>query len=393
MRKKILLLGSTGSIGRSSLNIIRNYQSKLEIVALSTNKNVRLIIKQSKEFGVKNLIINDFQSYKKILNYGLNKKIRIFNNISDFLSLPSSDPVPAQIKSMLVMAATKNVTNLFGLDIDASRPTLEDQDSDEPSENVSVKIFGEEDNYQATGDPMKIYAKFMAFWMNYKQISVIEYLSGFENLKQIIPQEVTSLDPSRYNKFKMPTWSPITREIINRIEKEDTSILCRVRNYTLQEYVETLIPSALKTPQGYDDQVFDFPVYNEYFILGPQIAEETTPNPTKKTSENECHEHTYYVDPKGNGWTSVAEHPESKDVKHRHQILNFVVQSAQSDCYPECEIKYGVKGAPPHIHELLGEETTTTTTTSQSSQGSTTGMSSRSSMAMGTSSTSGGSSY
>ena len=87
MRKKILLLGSTGSIGKSSLNIIRNYKSKLEIVALSTNKNIKLIIKQSKEFKVTNLIINDFESYKKILNFGLNKKIKIFNNISDFLKI------------------------------------------------------------------------------------------------------------------------------------------------------------------------------------------------------------------------------------------------------------------------------------------------------------------
>ena len=87
MKKKILLLGSTGSIGKSSLNIIRNYKSKLEIVALSTNKNIRLIIKQSIEFKVKNLIINDFESYKKVLQYGLNKKIRIFNNISDFLKI------------------------------------------------------------------------------------------------------------------------------------------------------------------------------------------------------------------------------------------------------------------------------------------------------------------
>ena len=87
MKKKILLLGSTGSIGKSSLKIIRNYKSKLEIVALSTNKNLRLIIKQSKEFKVKNLIINDFESYKKILSYGLNKKILIFNNISDFLKI------------------------------------------------------------------------------------------------------------------------------------------------------------------------------------------------------------------------------------------------------------------------------------------------------------------
>ena len=87
MKKKILILGSTGSIGKSTLNIIRNYKSKLEVVALSTNKNVRLIIKQSKEFDVKNLIINDFQSYKKILKYDLNKRIRIFNNISDFLNI------------------------------------------------------------------------------------------------------------------------------------------------------------------------------------------------------------------------------------------------------------------------------------------------------------------
>ena len=87
MKKKILLLGSTGSIGRSSLNIIRNYKSKIEIVALSANKNIKLIIKQSKEFKVKNLIINDFESYKKILNSGLNKKIKIFNDISAFLKI------------------------------------------------------------------------------------------------------------------------------------------------------------------------------------------------------------------------------------------------------------------------------------------------------------------
>ncbi|WP_075521615.1 hypothetical protein [Candidatus Pelagibacter communis] len=87
MKKKILLLGSTGSIGKSSLNIIRNYKSKLKIVALSTNKNISLIVKQSKEFKVKNLIINDFESYKKILNLGLNKKIKIFNNIDDFLKI------------------------------------------------------------------------------------------------------------------------------------------------------------------------------------------------------------------------------------------------------------------------------------------------------------------
>ena len=117
----------------------------------------------------------------------------------------------------------------------------------------------------------------------------------------------------------------------------------------------------------YDEDIFDFPVYNEYFIIGPDdpIEEEGISN--KKTSENECHEHSYEVDAKGNGWTSEAQHPDNSKVKHRHQILNFVVQTAQSDCYPQCETKYGVKGAAPHIHELLGEEMTSQTNARASS--------------------------
>ena len=77
MVRTISILGSTGSIGVNALEVISNLKKTFKVKYLSTNKNVRLIIKQSKEFGVKNLIINDFQSYKKILNYGLNKKIRI----------------------------------------------------------------------------------------------------------------------------------------------------------------------------------------------------------------------------------------------------------------------------------------------------------------------------
>ena len=75
MKKKILLLGSTGSIGKSSLNIIRNYKSKLEIVALSTNKNVRLIVKQAKEFNVKIVIINNQNSFLRAKKISLSDEI------------------------------------------------------------------------------------------------------------------------------------------------------------------------------------------------------------------------------------------------------------------------------------------------------------------------------
>ncbi len=84
-KKKILILGSTGSIGKSTLNVIRRYKSKIKISCLSSNKNYKKLYQQSQEFNVKNLIINDHFSYLKAYKLFKNKKIRIFKNISDYL--------------------------------------------------------------------------------------------------------------------------------------------------------------------------------------------------------------------------------------------------------------------------------------------------------------------
>tara|TARA_R110000824_G_scaffold1643_4_gene8129 strand:+ start:1588 stop:3612 length:2025 start_codon:yes stop_codon:yes gene_type:complete len=70
------------------------------------------------------------------------------------------------------------------------------------------------------------------------------------------------------------------------------------------------------------------------------------------TTKNADHAHLYEVDKNGNGWALEAHHPESTDIIHAHQIISWVVQSAQSDCYPDCEKYFGTSGAPPHIHSL-----------------------------------------
>ena len=48
--RKIVLLGSTGSIGTQTLDVVRNYRDDLKIVALAANHNVELIEKQIREF-------------------------------------------------------------------------------------------------------------------------------------------------------------------------------------------------------------------------------------------------------------------------------------------------------------------------------------------------------
>ena len=79
MKKKIVILGSTGSIGVNTLKVIGNNKRDFEIVLLSTNKNVKKIIHQAKEFKVKNIIINDLIEFKKAQKKYKRLKIKFFN--------------------------------------------------------------------------------------------------------------------------------------------------------------------------------------------------------------------------------------------------------------------------------------------------------------------------
>ena len=74
MKKKIAILGSTGSIGKSALELID--LKKFEIYLLTANKNYKEILKQARIFKVKNIIIKDHESFEKSLRYNKNKNIK-----------------------------------------------------------------------------------------------------------------------------------------------------------------------------------------------------------------------------------------------------------------------------------------------------------------------------
>ena len=81
MKKKIVILGSTGSIGQNTLKVIRKDKKKYEILLLSTNSNIRKIINQSKEFNVKNIIISDLKVFKKFKYKSKETNINIYNSL------------------------------------------------------------------------------------------------------------------------------------------------------------------------------------------------------------------------------------------------------------------------------------------------------------------------
>ena len=81
MKRKIAILGSTGSIGKTLLKILQNDKKNFEIVLISGNKNYKELLKQSKIFKVKNLILSDDKSYQKLKKKNL-KSINIYNNFN-----------------------------------------------------------------------------------------------------------------------------------------------------------------------------------------------------------------------------------------------------------------------------------------------------------------------
>ena len=63
MKKKIAILGSTGSIGKTLINIIKKDKKKFDIVLLTAEKNYSELLKQARLLKVKNLIISDKKKY------------------------------------------------------------------------------------------------------------------------------------------------------------------------------------------------------------------------------------------------------------------------------------------------------------------------------------------
>ena len=80
MRKKIVILGSTSSIGKSLLDIIKKDKNKFKIELLTANTNYKDLLNQAKKFNVKNIIITDPNSFKKTKVICKNKKINIFQS-------------------------------------------------------------------------------------------------------------------------------------------------------------------------------------------------------------------------------------------------------------------------------------------------------------------------
>ena len=83
MKKKIAILGSTGSIGKTLLEIISKDSKNFEITLLTADINYKLLYKQAKIFNVKNLIITNTKKYNLLKKINKKKDLSIYNNFKN----------------------------------------------------------------------------------------------------------------------------------------------------------------------------------------------------------------------------------------------------------------------------------------------------------------------
>jgi len=78
MKKKIAILGSTGSIGCSTLDVIKKNKKNFSIVLLSANNNYKKLIQQAKYFKVENVLIANEKFFYKVKKALQNSKTKVY---------------------------------------------------------------------------------------------------------------------------------------------------------------------------------------------------------------------------------------------------------------------------------------------------------------------------
>ena len=86
MKKKIIILGSTGSIGRTTINIILKNKNNFDVILLTANKNYVKLLSQAKKLKCRNIVVFDKENFLKAKIINNNKKVKIFNSIKEFLN-------------------------------------------------------------------------------------------------------------------------------------------------------------------------------------------------------------------------------------------------------------------------------------------------------------------
>ncbi len=105
-KKHIALLGSTGSIGQNSLEVIRNLSARFSVTYLTANKNVELLVQQVKEFKPRGVVVLDERNLPALRN-ALNGSVEVLAGEKGLQEIVRRDDVDIVLSSLVGFAGLR----------------------------------------------------------------------------------------------------------------------------------------------------------------------------------------------------------------------------------------------------------------------------------------------
>lgn len=100
-KRRIAILGSTGSIGRQALDVIRQHRDLFEVELLTANNSTDLLISQAIEFDANNVVICNEDRYNEVADALQSRMIKVFAGMDSVCDLVTSDRIDIVLTSMV----------------------------------------------------------------------------------------------------------------------------------------------------------------------------------------------------------------------------------------------------------------------------------------------------
>ncbi len=100
-KRRIAILGSTGSIGRQTLDVVKEHRDLFEVELLTCKSNWELIASQAKEFDANNVVICDENNYKDLSEALDGSDAKVFAGMKSVCDLVTSDRVDIVVAAMV----------------------------------------------------------------------------------------------------------------------------------------------------------------------------------------------------------------------------------------------------------------------------------------------------
>jgi len=100
-RKRIAILGSTGSIGRQTLDVVRQHPDRFEVKVITAGSNASLLAEQANEFSVPHAVICNESKYEEVRNAITGSVTQVHAGISAACDLVTGEDVDIVVASMV----------------------------------------------------------------------------------------------------------------------------------------------------------------------------------------------------------------------------------------------------------------------------------------------------